>query len=221
MRVSQCVHALDPSICSCESVAYGKGTVPCLCHCTHLLFTGTSPSVCPWQPANLPNDADALPPCHLVLGMPHKAFRVHTQTNKNTTLHRSGFFHTFVIAPSHLSTIVLEALGLYIYIYTFFTLSFLSLSQTHTCWWWQFGTVFEKTVFKPVVHTTQCCETRLPDTLRHYPTHTHSSITTDHFLPRMFIQSSKKSVVSCHITRNYQEQCWQFDLNIADYLWGT
>lgn len=131
MRVSQCVHALDPSICSCESVAYGKGTVPCLCHCTHLLFTGTSPSVCPWQPANLPNDADALPPCHLVLGMPHKAFRVHTQTNKNTTLHRSGFFHTFVIAPSHLSTIVLEALGLSIYIYVFHSFFSFAFTDTH------------------------------------------------------------------------------------------
>lgn len=41
-------HALDLPICSYSArVACGKGTVPCLCHCAHLLFTGTLPSLCP------------------------------------------------------------------------------------------------------------------------------------------------------------------------------
>lgn len=39
--LSKALHALDPSIGRfSESILYGKGAVPCLCHCSHLLFTG-------------------------------------------------------------------------------------------------------------------------------------------------------------------------------------
>lgn len=155
-----CAHALDPSICRCcESIVYGRGTAPCLCHCTYLLFAGTSPSVCPWQPENLPNDSDTtLPPCSV-----HKSFHVRTLINSPTQYfganysinvwpqffgHITQLFSTMHAKCYLTQTVVPRQRYFSIRLSSFFiSLSLSHNTRTVLFWWWQFGANTRRSLF--------------------------------------------------------------------------
>ena len=184
--VCESAHALDPSICRCsESIAFGKGTAPCLCHCTHLLFAGTSPSVCPWQPATS-QMTQTLPPRFGRARKKKKKLSARAHTDKQVLvdadlIDASAIANQNVISLKHssLRRYTFEFLSLHFYIlfyiliffFTPLSLSHLSHRHTHCA---DDGSLEPrvKNSNKPLVHTTHSSETMLPDTLCHHPTHT-------------------------------------------------